>query len=64
MTASGLFSLFNMLAMAGWIILALGVVLKRDWLRDAVAGTYIPVVISVAYTILIVFFFAGCRGWI
>jgi hypothetical protein len=62
MTASGLFSAFNMLAMAGWIILALGVILKRDWLRDAVAGTYIPVVISAAYAILIVFFFAGAEG--
>ena len=62
MTASGLFSVFSMLAMAGWIILALGVALKRDWLRDAVAGTYIPVVISAAYVILIVFFFAGADG--
>jgi hypothetical protein len=62
MTASSLFSAFNMLAMAGWIILALGVALKRDWLRDAVAGTYIPVMISVAYAILIVFFFAGAEG--
>jgi Domain of unknown function (DUF4281) len=62
MTASGLFSAFNMLAMAGWIILALGVVLKRDWLRDAVAGAYIPVTISAAYAVLIVFFFAGAEG--
>jgi hypothetical protein len=62
MTASSLFSAFNMLAMAGWIILALGVALKRDWLRDAVAGTYIPVAISAAYLILIVFFFVGAEG--
>ena len=62
MTASSLFSAFNMLAMAGWIILALGVALKRDWLRDVVAGTYIPVAISAAYAILIVFFFAGAEG--
>jgi len=62
MTASGFFSVFNMLAMAGWIILALGVALKRDWLRDVAAGTYIPIVISAAYAILIVFFFAGADG--
>ena len=62
MTASGLFSAFNMLAMAGWIILAMSVILKRDWLRDVLAGTYIPVAISAAYTILIVFFFAGAEG--
>jgi hypothetical protein len=62
MTASGLFSAFSMLAMAGWIILALGVAMKRDWLRDAVAGTYIPIAISAAYLILIVFFFSGAEG--
>jgi hypothetical protein len=62
MTASGLFSVFNMLAMSGWIILALGVILKRDWLRDVVAGTYIPVAISGTYLILIVFFFTGAEG--
>lgn len=62
MTASGLFSVFNMLAMAGWIILALGVALKRGWLRDIVAGAYMPVVISMAYLVLIVFFFAGAEG--
>lgn len=62
MTASGLFSAFNMLAMAGWITLALGIALKRDWLRDVVAGTYIPVAISAAYLVLIVFFFAGAAG--
>ena len=62
MTASSLFSAFNMLAMAGWIILALGVILKRDWLRDVVAGTYIPITMSAAYLILIVFFFAGAEG--
>lgn len=62
MTASGLFSIFNMLAMAGWLILALSIVLRHDWLRDSVAGTYIPVVISAVYAILIVFFFAGAEG--
>ena len=62
MSASGLFSAFSMLAMAGWIILALGVALKRDWLRDTVAGTYMPVALSAAYAILIVFFFAGAEG--
>jgi hypothetical protein len=48
--------------MSGWIILALGVILKRDWLRDVVAGTYIPVAISGTYLILIVFFFTGAEG--
>ncbi len=61
MTASSLFSVFNMLAMRAGSS-SLRRCLKRDWLRDAVAGTYIPVVISAAYAILIVFFFAGRRA--
>jgi Domain of unknown function (DUF4281) len=62
MTASGLFSAFNMLALVGWIILGAGVALRRGWLRDTLAGTYIPVLMSAAYAILIVFFFSGAEG--
>lgn len=62
MTASGLFQVFNLLALAGWIILTAGVVLKRAWLRDTLAGTYVPVALSAAYAILIAFFFAGAEG--
>jgi Domain of unknown function (DUF4281) len=62
MTASGLFSAFNMLALVGWIILGAGVALQRRWLRDTLAGTYIPVLMSAAYAILIVFFFSGAEG--
>ena len=62
MTASALFSAFNIIAMAGWLVLAAGVVMKRPWLRDTLAGTYIPVAISAAYLILIVLFFGGADG--
>ena len=62
MTASGLFQIFNLLALAGWVILASGVALKRPWLRDTLAGTYIPVALSAAYAILIVLFFFGAEG--
>jgi hypothetical protein len=62
MTATGLFSVFNMLALAGWIILGAGIALKRDWLRDTLAGTYIPVFMSASYAILIIFFFSGAEG--
>jgi Domain of unknown function (DUF4281) len=62
MTATGLFSAFNMLALAGWIILGAGIALKRDRLRDALAGTYIPVFMSASYAILIMFFFSGAEG--
>ena len=62
MTASSLFQAFNLVALAGWLILAAGVLLKRNWLRDTLAGTYIPVAISAGYSILIALFFAGTDG--
>ena len=62
MTASALFSAFNLFAVAGWLALAAGVVMKRPWLRDTLAGTYIPVAISAVYLILIVLFFGGADG--
>ena len=62
MTASALFSAFNLLAVAGWLALAAGVIMKRPWLRDTLAGTYFPVAISAAYLILIVLFFGGADG--
>ena len=62
MTASGLFSIFNALALVGWLSLSAGVAFKRDWLRDTLAGTYIPVAISAAYLVLIALFFAAADG--
>ncbi len=62
MTATGLFSAFNMLALVGWIILGAGIALKRGRLRDTLAGTYIPVFMSASYAILIMFFFSGAEG--
>jgi Domain of unknown function (DUF4281) len=62
MTAPALFSAFNLLALLGWLILAAGVVLKRPWLRDTLAGTYVPVAISAAYLVLIALFFSFRDG--
>ncbi len=62
MTPEALFSDFSLIAMAGWLALAAGVVLRRPWLRDTLAGTYIPVALSAAYAILIAFFFFGAEG--
>ena len=62
MTASGLFPVFNLLALLGWLTLAASVVLTRPRLRDQVSGTYIPVIISTVYAILIVFFFSSSEG--
>lgn len=62
MTPEAVFSAFSLIAMAGWLALAAGVVLRRPWLRDTLAGTYIPVALSAAYAILIAFFFFGAEG--
>ena len=62
MTAPALFSAFNMLALAGWIILAAGVFLKLGFLRDTIAGHWLPVLLSAAYATLILFFFANAPG--
>jgi hypothetical protein len=62
MTASTLFNVFNMLAIAGWISMIAGVVLARPFLRDTLAGTWVPVLLSAAYTVLIVLFFGQGDG--
>jgi Domain of unknown function (DUF4281) len=62
MTASGLFYAFNALALLGWIVLIAAVIQRRNWLRDAVCGTYVPVLLSAAYTALIALFFFQAPG--
>jgi Domain of unknown function (DUF4281) len=62
MTASGLFQMFNTLALLGWIVLGVAVLLRRSWMRDAVCGTYIPVALSAAYCALIALFFFQAPG--
>ncbi len=62
MTASSLFLAFNMLALAGWLALAAGILLKRRFLRDTIAGHWLPVLLSGAYAALILFFFGGAPG--
>ena len=62
MTASALFSVFSTLALLGWITLAVGVALNKPLLSETIAGTWLPVVMSAAYTGLIVMFFADSPG--
>ena len=62
MTASTLFSLFNIVALAGWITLAISVALNNAALRDRVSGQWLPVSFSVAYTALIFLFFWDAPG--
>jgi Domain of unknown function (DUF4281) len=62
MTADFLFSIANPLALIGWIILAAGVVLNRPFLRDDLAGRWLPLGFSLLYSLLIVLFFAKAEG--
>lgn len=62
MTASALFSLFNMAALAGWIALAGSVAFNNPSMRDRLAGQWLPVMFSAAYTFLILLFFWQAPG--
>lgn len=62
MTASGLFEVANLFAMAGWLVLAAGVLLQRPWLRGSLADTAWPLTLSAAYSGLVLFFFINADG--
>lgn len=62
MTPESLFSLANLLALAGWIVLAAGIVVNRPLLRDSIAGLAIPLVLSSGYTLLILVFWWRAEG--
>jgi hypothetical protein len=62
MTSDLVFSLANTAALVGWIILAAGVALKRDFLVTALAGRVWPLAFAALYTILIIFFFGSAPG--
>ncbi len=62
MTADFLFSLANPAALLGWIILGVGIVWNKPFLRDEIAGRVWPLGLSVLYTILIGAFFFKAQG--
>lgn len=62
MTASALFSLFNMAALAGWIALAGSVVFNNPAVHDRLSGQWLPVLFSATYTFLILLFFWDAPG--
>lgn len=49
MQAAEVFDLANLLALIGWAILALAIVVKRPLWRDTIAGALWPVLLSVVY---------------
>ncbi len=62
MTPGLLFSIANPLALAGWLVLAAGIMTKRPVLRDVVAGRLFPFGFSAFYTLLIVVFWWSADG--
>ncbi len=48
------FQAANLLAIVGWLVLALGVVLNARVLRVAVAGRLVPLLLAIAYAVVLV----------
>jgi hypothetical protein len=62
MTAETVFTAANFTALAGWALLAAGVVFSNAMLRDFLAGRIVPAILAAAYTALILFNWAGSQG--
>jgi len=62
MTPSTAFSLANLVAVAGWLVLAAGVALRSTLLRDRIAGLVVPALLSLAYAAIIVAAMPGAEG--
>jgi hypothetical protein len=58
---AALFGVANLVALSGWAALALGIVLRSPVLQS-VAGTAVPVSLSVGYTALIAVHWRGAGG--
>ncbi|MFM9942068.1 MAG: ABA4-like family protein [Hyphomicrobiaceae bacterium] len=62
MTPEGLFGIANLVAIAGWILLAAGIIARSGVLRDMIAGLAIPAVLAVGYTALIAVHWSSAKG--
>lgn len=49
MTPEVVFRIANLFTLAGWLVLIVGIVANRAWLRGKLAGIYWPVILSVGY---------------
>ena len=56
------FSIANSTALAGWLALVAGILLRRPFWRDRIAGLAIPLTLSVAYMLLIAIFWWSAEG--
>lgn len=62
MTPDALFQIANLTALAGWSALAAGVLLRRPWLRDTLAGRLVPLLLSAGYVALLAVALPGAEG--
>ena len=62
MPPDALFRLANLLAIAGWAALVLGLLTGRAWLRVGVAGRAVPLALAVFYAALIAIAWPGAEG--
>lgn len=62
MTPETAFSIASLTAIAGWLVLIAGIILNRPLLRDRIAGLAIPLLLSLAYTLLIARFWFATEG--
>ena len=62
MTADQIFQIANPLALLGWGILVAGIIFKRPFWRDVIAGQIWPIGFSAVYACLILFFWAKTDG--
>jgi len=60
MSANQIFSIANVVAMCGWILLV--VLPGRRWVTHVVAGVAVPAAFAVLYSVLIAIHFAGAEG--
>lgn len=57
-----LFEIANMLALAGWAALVLGVLADRAWLRVGIAGRIVPIILAILYAALVAIAWPGSEG--
>jgi Domain of unknown function (DUF4281) len=62
MTAETVFSFVNSIALLSWLLLLFAVWRRLDWVRDQLLSRFVPLALSLVYTILIVFFFSNAEG--
>lgn len=57
MSSDFLFFAANTAAVLGWLVLGYAVLRRNDWLRDQLAGRWLPLAFAGFYSVLIFFFY-------